>query len=506
MPHTFSAVIPSDEAHRDAQGRTLVAFDPDIVGTNPMVFVQPYWHGSSNPVGAVPVVNEIINANGTHQVVIDDRNAGPDYFLNILMVKRYSADIHGLRMTTSMTPKSLAGGLNVPGLLIDSKAPPQVNILAGYGRAIPDARYASEAVKAIQPGLYSADILTVSGNGDRNRGYQVQNLSALAGSIPHAAQAGFADKTSPGTWTFTFEELWDHPPIVFVTPMAPDAQAGVNSIETVTKVDGRMFECTSATHGPNVKIQWLAVTSNPNYHRHHVNSGIDRFLADFPQFSSHVQQHRAALEAEIIEGTPAPGGATRLRGVEGMDDPYLTAYTGSKIALDVASLFLDGLGFVLSCIGARSAYVAAKQAKAAEAIANILDGNADELSSLTKTVEQLSAEMDAAKSAAAKAKAVAKLMIGLLTLPTAGGLIKVVLTKIYAAMTSWQFIVVCVRLGTQVAAMIAGAVASAGTAVALEVIAWIGRIVALIMGATQLVIDVYNLVKDIVVYVKEHPG
>ena len=495
MPNTISAIIPYHKTHRNSDGHTVIPFDTDIVGTDPIVILQPFLHvGIGESVGFVPIVKEFKVLNGQSTVIIDDRNEANNYYLNVLLVKRYTSDIHGLPTFTSQTPKGHSGGKVVPGIQLNSAMPEQVNILTGYGSAIPNAQYAMESVQHISRGSTYTNVLTNSGNG--GSGYWINNVSSIIKSIPHAAESGIAKKTTPFT-RVNFTDTWDHPPIVFVTPIASDNPRELRNIETVTHVTPTYFLTHSENKGNDLSVQWLALTSNPNFHKHHVDKGIEHFLEHFPEFTDRVHNDRSALEAEIIHGTPAPSHTQRLRTVTNVNDPYVTTFNGGKIALDVAKLIFDGTGLILTCIGAKSAYDAAKNAKVAEAIAAKLEEVPSETTALIKNVESLIEEMKKAENLAARAHIQGRIILAMLSGAFGLGVIKIVLTRIYQTMTEWQFIVLCVKLATQFAAIVAGAIASAGAIAAMEFIAWIGRIASILMGTANVGIDLFNLINDI---------
>lgn len=496
-PHTMTVTIPYDRSKRNSKNETIIPFDPDIVGRNPIALLTPWWDGSNKNVSFVPTVSGIIDIAGGKALTVADSNKGDNYFLNALLVYPEIDDIHGLRAIANSNLKRTGGKLKVPGLP------------GGYGKTVEmltpfwnghHGRVGSiETVDQIHKGASSPDSLwtTVSGNAAAASDYFVNHISCVRDAIQHAAMSGYFEKAKGGTLRISFAKPWDNPPVVFVTPWLFEQGKHASYIDTVTKVTPEYFEVTSGSQGGNTFVNWLAVTSNPNYHKHHVNEGIEHFLEHFPAFTNEVEQNRAALEAEIIDGTSAPAERLRLRSDATLVDPYTTRFTGSTLILDIATLVLDSVGLVLTCIGAKTAYTAAKNAKAADAIAEVLAGNPSEVTALTQDVKLLVAEMKAAKDLAQKAKIQGRIILALLGTTFSGGLIKTILTKIYYSMTRWQFIVVAVKLAAQLAALVAGAIASAGALAAMEFIAWLGRIAAMIMGTASIGIDIYNLVNDI---------
>ncbi|MXO91905.1 hypothetical protein [Pontixanthobacter aquaemixtae] len=486
MPKTQTIITAYDPQNRNARGETVLTFDPNIVGRNPVALLMPWWDAQNAAVGGIPTVTGIEINDGVGTMTVADSNAASNYYLNALLVDPEIDDIHGLRAIANTTPKTSAGLLTVPGLPDGN----DVNMLTprwdnhhgmvGYAETV-------SSQKVGDPGPDS-EVVTVSTNHASD--YFVNSISAARNVVPHAAQSGTAHKVAGDVLRVYFPVPWNNPPVVFCTPYWKDANAQVGSIETINKVTTDYFEVASGNRAGNYYLNWLAVTSNPNFHKDHVDKGFAEFLAAHPDEAGQIAQHRAALESAILNGTPPPAALMHVKRKRSAPPAPVPEFSGAQIFKDAAAIAIDGLGLLVAGIGVTLSLAQSFQNTLVNTLAASMEAVADEVTPLINTLQRAQGTLGRIEG---MAKSLLKFVAGLAGL----GLLKTIVYQMLESLSWVDWVIASVKLVAQLLVLAASLVASAGFGAAAVVIAWIGRIAALIMASVSVGRDIRKLIDDL---------
>ncbi|MFK7786558.1 MAG: hypothetical protein AB8B56_15665 [Crocinitomicaceae bacterium] len=232
-----------------ASGALDVIFDQPY-DEIPVVILTPYWEGSGSHVGSIPTVTEITKTG----CKIVSRNAATNYFVNVLSASSGDTkliDAHAQAGSVQKTGPSVGFEYRPPFNTSDP-----VTLLTSFwnGSTGPvgnidtlDDSGASEAK-------------VVSGNSAVN---YFTNYLTLEPGMRYGddlrVDANIVNKTASGKLRVYFLERFDTPPTVSLSPWWDDANSGVGSIETLTKVTNEYFELVSGNAASNYFVSWVAV-------------------------------------------------------------------------------------------------------------------------------------------------------------------------------------------------------------------------------------------------------
>lgn len=246
--------IQSYSVAKTSTGPLNITFNSPF-NENPVVIVTPYWtNGNQSPVGHIETV---VTISQTECSVTSSNFASTGYYINVLAldpgrntIGSNTAIVAGSSLKTLETLQ-----IDFPGNQLNSVDPATLltpfwensNSEVGFRETLDDSA--------------ASECQVYSGNMADN--YYVQYVGVDLGITQLDSKttlvAGIANKTADGTLRIYFNMQFSAPPTVCVSPWWNDANAEVDSIETVINVTTDYFDVSSANAGSNYFVNWIAV-------------------------------------------------------------------------------------------------------------------------------------------------------------------------------------------------------------------------------------------------------
>ncbi|MCA1748670.1 MAG: hypothetical protein ABR601_00400 [Parasphingopyxis sp.] len=495
-----AVVIDTSDAPRDENNDIVVRYDTTMFTEPPLVLVTAMLTQPGTKVNQVACVTR----RGDRGVSIAGFGVG--HQLNILFVDKATSNVHGLGALGSTTAKDLFSTLvptypnfqNQASTLATPHVPHNVTPIS-FVETVGHTWVKTNTGKKTNETIIMSESDRLS--------YMVDTLSIDPGHATaprgiYAAQAGQSPKNQEVV-RIAFDPPWDTTPVVFVTPCYMGENKALKSPAAVSQVTREYFEVTSDDYSTDNVVNWLAVS--PSLHtpsRKHLDAGFEQFLAHFPEHRGRVEQHRAELEAIILDGADPAG----MGDIPFDDRPSMPKSTRDgpppKLFLDFGAVGADSIGLILAAAGipvaraARSASLIADAAYAASETTPLFDAEFEATLAATETASN---DASIAKSRAAAVFKASVIVFHIKAL-------KAVLIS-YAENATWQdWVIMCVKLLGAVGLMVLAAVTTAGTADAAALAGLLLRIGALALGAYVLKEDIERLLADLKAAGQEAPA
>ncbi len=490
---TETYVVPSAHAIRIGNNQIVVPYDPTVVGENPVVILTPRLDQQNAPVTNIPTVSGLGKHDGVPVIYITDLNVADNYVLNILLINPDIDMIHGLPGQAGTQPKTQKGQMDI----ITTLTTP-VNLLTPFWNGSPLPVGSVETVTGYSKGDGpNVTVSTVSRNASPGN-YSVHHVSVEEnGAIPHQIQSGQIYKRSGQTVHVDFYRPWDSPPVVFATPNWGGSGLPVGSIETVSVVTENYFKLASNNRADNYSVNWVAVSSNPKFHTDHVELGIKHFLKHFSKETAFVNDNKSEIMNIIVNGA-APSAALQQMPFE--NRPELPEDTrddnSATIAGDFALLAVDGVALIFTCVGAVAAANQSMKKSIVSAVAKQLAAAPDELDALVQDLEGLIKKAKDAEDAVEKANYVSRIILKVSVALSSIGAFTHIVAGLAEGMSKLDWIILSIKLASQIAVMALGAAVTAGAGLLVEVGAWIARLTALVLTTYSVSVDIRKLIHD----------
>ena len=488
---------------RNDAGQVLIPFDPEVVGDQPLVFLSPWWNGTTVAAKSVPTMGGFDNVNDTPVIKVNDKNDAENYYLNVLFVRPDAQEVHGLTAAVQSENKPNAGEIDFPKLLghtgfgvdtIDLLSPYwQYQILpTGYAEVVRDPNFPSENTQ-------SSEVIAASGN--HSAPYYVNHLSCIADSIPHAIQSGRAVKTASDTTRVEFPDAWDHPPIVFATPVFKEVTAGVQGVETVSNVTGSYFDVVSPSTPKSDGFNWVAFSSNPHLHKDHVDAGFQHIVEQFASQVPTLNHFESDLKKAVLSGEPIDEQLHHLAPRDPLPPVDTDPVDGAELFFDAANLSLDTFVFVLRIFNLKAPVVALEddnvRQAARNAIANSFFQNKADSVAFFNSEQKLMQKVYRDTDVTSRIKHCAEFLLNILAHMVKSGLMKQILKVLFQKLEWFDWAIMAIKLASQFAIWLAGSVASAGIALAAFFLAWVARIAQILSDGKTVIQDIVKTIKDV---------